>query len=91
MAEGRSTLEIRKLLIESLGLEGMTPEMIDDDEPLFEGGLGLDSVDALEIVVALEQKYGIRIRGHEVPKESFQNVNNLQQLVENLTKADSTT
>ena len=91
MADERDTLELRKLLIQSLGLEGMTPEMIDDDEPLFEGGLGLDSVDALEIVVALEQKYDIRIRGHEVPKESFQNVNNLQQLVDNLTQADTST
>ena len=91
MGEDSSTLEIRKLLIDSLGLEGMTPEMIDDDEPLFEEGLGLDSVDALEIVVALEQKYGIRIRGHEVPRESFQNVNNLQQLVDDLTRAEPST
>lgn len=91
MAEEVDTLEIRKVLIESLGLEGMTPEMIDEDEPLFEGGLGLDSVDALEIVVALEQRYGIRIRGHDVPRESFQNVNSLRQLVNNLIQDESST
>lgn len=91
MAEEVDTLEIRKVLIEGLGLEGMTPEMIDEDEPLFEGGLGLDSVDALEIVVALEQRYDIRIRGHDVPRESFQNVNSLRQLVNNLIQDESST
>lgn len=89
MAEESDTLELRKLLIDSLGLEGMTPDMIGDDEPLFEGGLGLDSVDALEIVVALEQAYGIRIRGHEVPRESFETVAKLQKLVDRLARAQS--
>ncbi len=54
----------------SLRLEGLTPEQIGDDAPLFGQGLGLDSVDALELVVAIEKKYRIRIKSHEVDKTS---------------------
>ena len=50
---------LKRLIVESLNLEGLTPESIADDTPLFGQGLGLDSVDALELVVALEQEYGI--------------------------------
>jgi acyl carrier protein len=53
--------DIKKLIIESLKLEDITPEQIDSDEPLFGDGLGLDSIDALELGVAIRQRYGIRI------------------------------
>ena len=53
-------LELKKQIIEVLNLEEMTPEDIDTDSPLFGEGLGLDSIDALELIVLLEKKYGIR-------------------------------
>jgi acyl carrier protein len=53
--------ELKRLIIEALVLEDMTPEQIGSDAPLFGEGLGLDSIDALEIALALEQKYGITV------------------------------
>ena len=54
-------LEIKQLIIEALRLEDITPAQIGSDELLFAGGLGFDSIDALELGVALRKKYGIRI------------------------------
>jgi acyl carrier protein len=73
---------LKELIIESLNLEGMTPEMIGDCEPLFGAGLGLDSVDALELVVALEKEYGIKIRSDEVGAETFATAASLSRFVE---------
>jgi len=53
--------ELKTLVIESLGLEDISPEDIDRDAPLFGEGLGLDSVDALELGLALQKRYGITI------------------------------
>lgn len=53
--------EIKELLINELNLEDMAPEDIDDDAPLFGEGLGLDSIDALELAVIMEKSYGIKI------------------------------
>jgi acyl carrier protein len=53
--------DLKRLIIEALVLEDMTPEQIGSDAPLFGDGLGLDSIDALEIALALEQKYGITV------------------------------
>ena len=52
-------LEIKELIIEALVLEDVTPEEIVSSEPLFVEGLGLDSIDALEIAMVLEKKYGV--------------------------------
>jgi acyl carrier protein len=59
--ESREQLEgkIKELIIESLMLEDMSPDDIGSDEPLFGDGLGLDSIDALEIAMALEQTFGV--------------------------------
>ena len=62
-------------------LEGLTPEKIADDAPLFGDGLGLDSVDALELVVGLEQEYGIVIKSHEIDKTIFTSVQTLASFV----------
>jgi len=51
--------EIKKLIIDTLNLEGMTPEEIDTEAALFNDGLGLDSIDALELGLALKNKYGV--------------------------------
>lgn len=72
---------LKRLIVTSLHLEGLTPESISDDMPLFGEGLGLDSVDALELVVALEKEYGIRIQSHEVDKSVFTSVAHLADFV----------
>ncbi len=78
-------LRIKKVLVETLKLEGMTPESIGDDSPLWgEGGLGLDSVDALELMVVLEQEYGVRIEDEEIGQEALANVASLDALLERL-------
>lgn len=52
--------EMKMFIIETLGLEDLTPEAIGDDEPLFAGGLGLDSIDALELGIALRKKFQVQ-------------------------------
>jgi len=73
---------IKRLLIDKLHLEGLTPESIGNDMPLFGEGLGLDSVDALELVVALEKEFSLRIQSHEVGREAFASVAALAAYVE---------
>ncbi|HEX3531035.1 MAG TPA: phosphopantetheine-binding protein [Thermoanaerobaculia bacterium] len=76
---------IKRLIVESLHLEGIRPEMIEDDAPLFGEGLGLDSVDALELVVALEKEFGIKIKSQELGREVFSSVSSLSQFIEGRT------
>jgi acyl carrier protein len=73
---------IKHLLVTALHLEGLAPSDIADDAPLFGEGLGLDSVDALELVVALEKEFAIRIQSHEVGKEAFVSVSTLAAFIE---------
>ena len=73
---------IKRLIVTSLNLDGMKPEMIEDDAPLFGEGLGLDSVDALELVVALEKEFGIKIKSQEIGREVFSSVTSLSQFIE---------
>lgn len=54
-------LEIKELIIDSLGLEDISPADIGDDEPLFNDGLGLDSVDALELGLTIQKRYAVKI------------------------------
>ena len=80
-------LELKKDIIESLNLEDVKPEDIDNDEPLFGSGLGLDSIDALELIVLLERKYGIKLKDPSKGKEVFQSVNVMAKYIaENRTK-----
>ena len=82
---------IKELLIERLKFEDMTPDDIPDDEPLFAGGLGLDSIDALEIVVMLESEFGIKVKNEASARESFKSVAALAEFVESrLDKAKAT-
>ena len=83
MSDHASTREqLKRLIIEHLHLEGMTPDMIEDDANLFGEGLGLDSVDALELVVALEKEWGIRIESQESTREAFATVASLAAFVD---------
>jgi acyl carrier protein len=72
---------LKRLIIDSLNLEGMSPETIDPDAPLFGAGLGLDSVDALELVVAMEKHYGIKIRSDEIAPGAFASVAALSRFI----------
>ena len=73
--------ELKILIIETLRLEDVMPNDIIDDAPLFGNGLGLDSVDALEIVVALEKTYGVIIEDEEVGKKAFASIDVLADFV----------
>lgn len=74
--------EIKAKIIESLNLEDITPAQIADDAPLFgPGGLELDSIDALELVVMLEKNYGIVIKDMEQGRPAFQSVSTLAAFV----------
>ncbi len=73
--------ELKKLIIGTLKLEEVTPEDIADDGRLFGDGLGLDSIDALELVVALEKTYGVVIQDSEVGERVFRSVNTLAAFV----------
>ncbi len=75
--------DIKKLIIESLALEEISPEDIGDDEPLFNEGLGLDSIDALELGMAIKRKYNISMEENKnVNKQYFYSVNTLSDFVE---------
>lgn len=75
---------IKTVIIDSLGLEGMTPEMIGDDDALFGDGLGLDSVDALELMVVLEKDFGVEIDDQELDPEVFASVRSLEKFIREL-------
>ncbi len=83
MSSAPSTRQrIKQILVESLNLEDTTPEMIGDDMPLWGDGLGLDSVDALELMVALEQEYGFKIESEELEQEDLATVIRLEEFVD---------
>ena len=88
-AAGASTEErLRRLVVESLHLDGLDPASIPAEQPLFGGGLGLDSVDALELVVALEREFAITVPSEEVGREAFANLRALAAFVDQrLTEA----
>jgi acyl carrier protein len=73
--------KIKQLIITRLKLADMTPEMIENDAPLFGAGLGLDSIDALELVLGLEKEFGVVIPDAEVGKKVFQSVTTMAQYV----------
>ena len=72
---------IKEQLIEALQLEDMSADEIDDDAPLFGEGLGLDSVDAIELVIFLDNQYGIKIENVGQSKEIFISIRTLTDFI----------
>ena len=66
--------KLKKILVEDLNLEELSPEEIDDNAPLFGDGLGLDSLDAVELVVLVQKHFGLEIKDMEEGRAAFQSV-----------------
>ena len=79
---------LKTLIIETLDLEDVAVEDIEDDEPLFVDGLGLDSIDALELGLALKKAYDVKIDANsEETKRHFRSVTSLSEFIQANTKA----
>ena len=80
-------LQLKQQIIKTLNLEEITPDDIDPAAPLFGEGLGLDSIDALELIVMLEKYYGIRLSSPAQGREIFKSIDTIAQYVQkNRTK-----
>lgn len=80
-------LELKNKIITNLNLEDVSVDSIKDTDPLFGGGLGLDSIDALELIVMLEKDYGIKLADPKKGKEIFQSIDVMAKYIqENRTK-----
>ena len=73
--------ELKKQIIEELNLEDMKPEDIKDDAPLFGNGLGLDSIDALELVVLMEKYHGVKITDEETGKKVLASIETMAEFI----------
>lgn len=80
MSDFKTTL--KEQIIETLNLQGMKPEDIDDDAPLFGEGLGLDSIDSLELMVLLERHYGIKVEDPREGRKILQSINTMVDFIQ---------
>ena len=74
-------LELKEEIIKVLNLEDVKPEDIDENAPLFGEGLGLDSIDALELIVLMEKNYGIKLQDPNQGKEIFKSISTMADYV----------
>lgn len=74
-------LQLKNQIIEVLNLEDLAPEDIDAEAPLFGEGLGLDSIDALELIVLLEREYGIKLSNPTEGKQIFKSISSIADYV----------
>ena len=76
-------LEIKKLIMTTLAIDDVNPDDVDDEKPLFGGdnALTLDSVDAIEIIMAIQRNYGIRIADQNLAREVVRSVNSIAQFI----------
>ncbi len=81
MSESSLHTKVKQLIIDRLQLEGMTPDQIDNAAPLFGDGLGLDSIDALELVIGIEKTFGVRIQDEDVGAKAFASVDALVEFM----------
>ena len=80
MEDFKRTLKLQ--IIEALTLQGMQPEEIDDNAPLFGDGLGLDSIDSLELIVLLERNYGSRIEDPREGRKVFESIHVMSDYIQ---------
>lgn len=80
-------LRVKEMIIDRLKLEGMTPDQIGDQTPLFGEGLGLDSIDALELVLGIEQVFGVKIEDEASGTKAFRSVEALTTFIAEHRKA----
>ena len=74
-------MELKKKIIEVLNLEEVKPEDIDENAPLFGEGLGLDSIDALELIVLMEKDYGIKLANAAAGRDVFKSVKTMADYI----------
>ena len=74
-------LKLKELLVEHLNLQDINPEDIGDDQPIFGEGLGLDSIDALELIVMLQQHFGIRLSKADNGPQVLATVNSMAEYI----------
>jgi len=83
----QETIEKLKVqIIEQLNLEDVTPEEINPEEPLFDSDLGLDSIDALEIIVMLEREYGLKVQSKEEGQKIFYSLKTMAEFINENSK-----
>lgn len=80
MEDFKRTLKLQ--IIEALNLQGMQPEEINDSAPLFGEGLGLDSIDSLELIVLMERIYGIKIEDPREGRRIFESINMMAEYIQ---------
>ena len=73
--------QVKKMIIDSLRIEGMSTEEIDTEAPLFGEGLGLDSIDALQLVVAMEKDFGVVVPDAATGTKVFQSVRTMAEYI----------
>ena len=74
--------QIKEMIVRDLKLQGVKPEEIGDDTPLFEEGLGLDSLDAVELVVLVQKHFGVQIEDMDEGQAAFRSIQTLAEFIE---------
>jgi len=74
--------QIKEIIVRDLKLQGIEPAEIDDDAPLFEEGLGLDSLDAVELVVLVQKHFDVQIEDMDEGQAAFKSINTLAEFIE---------
>jgi acyl carrier protein len=81
MDQARLRADLKKLIVTELNLKGRDPETIEDEAPLFGAGLGLDSLDALQLAMSVEERFGVRIPEGDEARAIFRSVSALAEHV----------